>query len=337
MKRHLPAAVLLLSLGVAPSAVAAPFAWCSILDLVPRVPADFEPVAARLRSLEGCTIGKEDDTPDELIANCMPKSEGSTPEPVWIYLVRETGFGISLLASTFDMHNLDRLRACIPRTFEDGNRFSPESIVYRDQLVSDGGQTRISLINAGPNSVAHVYTASGFNAGPISRAYQSAFLGMALKPRVSSEVRIEGGDPSRVSAKALVGRYVAQGGKYSKVRNPNGNEPLWCLKGGSSVQGVGSVCVQGLFDHIWSVTYRLRGSMDFNREVSALKRSLGRALSDKSHGCRIYWWQSGAVLVRASYCSEERGNITYINSVASAQRDALEERGLWHDAPATGL
>lgn len=337
MKQRVAAAAFLVSTGLTQPASAAPFTWCSLLDLVPRVPADFEPVAARIGSFEGCTLADGEDNPDELVANCIPKDEGSAAEPVWIYLVRETGFGISLLASTFDMRNLDRLRGCTPKSFEDGNRFSPESIVFRDQLVADGGKTRVSLINAGPNSVAHVYTASGFNAVPISRAYQSAYLGMILKPRVSSEVRIEGGDPTRVSAKALVDRYVAQGARLSKSRNATGTEPLWCVTGGSSVPGVGSVCVQGLFEHIWSVTYRLRGSMDFNREIGTLKRSLGRPLSDKSHGCRIYWWQSGDILVRASYCREERGNITYINSVASAQRDALEEKGLWHNAAVTGI
>lgn len=308
------------------TASAAPFSWCGALDLVPRVPSDFEPIVKKIEALDDCTLKRDGQTQDEAVARCAALSATTTGEPVWISLTRSPGFGISILFSTFDMHDLGALRPCKGSPYRDGRRFEPASIVVRDQLVTDEGQTALTLIDGGPATAAHIFSSAGFNAEQISRAYQAVLLHGLPKKTVSTKIRLEGLDPLATPAPVLVARFVQAGGRVTRTEDQGTREPRWCLAGGSELKGAGSICVQAMIDHVWTVTYRVAGRSDFARAVKGLKASLGKQLSDSANGCNIHWWQSGDMLVRASYCRRDAGNITFISNVASAQRDALDAR-----------
>lgn len=301
-------------------ASAAPFNWCDVPGIVPRGPTDFEPVLGRLARMDDCEVRVENGSSDEAVVLCSPAGAGE--QQIWISLTRAPGFGISLLLSTFGLETLDALRSCASSPFKDAESFSSRSIVVRDRLKASDGAS-LTLINAGPASVSHVYSASGFNAAQIERAYQTAFMGIAppLAPR--SAVRLEGVDPLQLRASKLIDRLQENGGHLVSTGRPDARETVTCVLGGTIMIGAGSVCVHGVFDHIWSITYRLAHRSDFALAVQRLRAQLGAPLSDRDGDCSIYWWQSGDMLARASFCRQDRGNITFINSIVSQQREML--------------
>lgn len=305
---------------------ASAFSWCAVTRLVPSVPSDFDRVVSEMRHLEGCRVELSADSPDEAVTFCPDQEPGAGQGPVWISLIRQEGFGISVLFSTMGLENLDVLRRCPSSPFVDAERFSPASIIVRDRVSSDGGRTELTLINAGAGTVSHLYSTSGFNAAAIGRAYEAAFLGAPPPASTTTSVLLEGFDPLRTSGPTLMATLNRRGAKVIEERGGGSEEPMTCVSGGTMVGGATSTCVQQALGHILSVTYRIPSRKRFKAEVSRISARLAKPLEETNSGCSLKWWTSGDMLARASYCDREGGNITYINSVVTTQREMLRER-----------
>lgn len=315
-------------------ASASGFSWCAVPRLVPRVPADFETVLSELRRLGGCRVQVEADDVDDAVAFCAAQEAGAAHGPVWIYLTRAEGFGISILFSTMGLASLDVVRRCPASPFTDAERFSAGSIFVRDRLAADGGDTKLTLINSGSGTVSHLYSSSGFNSGAIEHAYDSAFLGVPPPASLNTSVRLEGVDPLSTPAPKLLATLLGRGAQVIEQRGAGGDEPMTCVSGGTTVGGAGSVCIQDALGHILSVTYRIPDRGHFKAEVAKISARLDPPLEEKSNGCSLKWWTSGEMLARASYCDREGGNITFINTIVTVQREMLRERyPLEVDAP----
>lgn len=293
---------------------------------MPRVPSDFDGVVSELRRLEGCRVELAADSPDEAVALCPDQEPDAGQGPVWIYLIRQEGFGISVLFSTLGLENLDALRRCPSSPFVNAERFSPASIIVRDRLSADGARTELTLINAGADTVSHLYSTTGFNSVAIGRAYEAAFLGVPPPTSTTTSVLLEGFDPLRTSGPAFVSALTRRGAKVIEERGGGSDEPMTCLSGGTSVTGAASTCVQQVLGHILSITYRIPSRKPFAAEVARISARLAKPLEETNGGCSLKWWTSGDMLARASYCDREGGNITYINTIVATQREMLRER-----------
>jgi hypothetical protein len=297
--------------------------WCALTQIVPEKESDFERIAPTVEALTGCKRQPSDSAHvSKWICDDDPAT-ADVVEAVHLTLHRLPSEGIHLIAVTFGMESLDKLRVCPQADLRNRTRFDAGNVLLRDQATIGIVGPRLALTNSGPDSISFIISdryGLGANTESVRGVWEGAH-GITTVAYPATSIELAGKSPISTDAYSLIEAYESRGAKITLSEDINDTIPKWTLSPPIGLAGVDKVEVTGFVRHVLRVKYVLSTTADYERFIGLLDAQYGQSKRSSENGCTWRWWVSGNASINGKHCPDGENALTFFNDVAQDQLD----------------
>ncbi|APG62400.1 hypothetical protein LPB140_05870 [Sphingorhabdus lutea] len=308
---------------MATSLVAAPahaMNWCSLLKIIPQQESDFDRLVSSAEGVTGCEVRKND---GEGYASWLCADDPNTDDVNELLLFsyeRIPGVGINMSIITEGAFNLDKFRQCGMKDLQDGVKFMPGNITYRDQLYMGHNGPSFTLISMGGTSLIF-YTKSQADVAENLYSYSQGFFKIESENSPSTEVKLAGLSPIDNNVFDIVDAYKKRGARILTKNSEIPMLPEWTLSPPTDLEGVKEIKIDGVEQHLHKAEYIFETTSDYERHVALLDAAYGVSERYDADGCTKNNWVSGRIQMVGKHCKGDSGTLLFSNSVAFEQAD----------------
>lgn len=272
--------------------------WCGLPEIIPTGESDFEKILPKVQSLTGC-ITQKSDSYHHAIWECSDNPDTiDVYEGAVIQLIRKPGNHINLLVSTYNINNLNILRACGLSFNKKIENFHPENVAIRDYLEFRPSKnlTLTYIIDGGPATI--VGGTHHWNEKLWKYLY-----GIRGEAATETGVRLAGLSPISNYTTDIVSAFENRGSKIiNNEKSPNKIVQNWTISPPLGLSGVKLVNLESLFNYLSEANYLFEGFNDYKRYVTLLDDEYGFSQKEIIKNCIYRNWESGSITILGEAC-----------------------------------
>jgi hypothetical protein len=304
--------------------------WCRFLPLLPSPDRSFDQIAAGIDQL-GCTALPQESAHARSWL-CTDREVDDTAVMLNHMVSRYGDEPNLLIIESPALSSLSPFRTCGAREMSGGVRdgeFDPGSIAVRDRLtiMRDYRMLTLHLLRiAGAGSMVSGYP-DRLEGTPVVEIAETGLFGIRRESYPSTGVEIAGRNLITSPARDVVAALEARGARITSREPSSQLAQTIVLTAPVGLDGVSSISVHTLGQHVSQVHYEITGLEAYQSFVGLLDERYGRSTAENGRTsdrreCRDRFWFSGKITIGGQYCPTTGYGIWFTNMVVDAQREA---------------